>query len=140
MISPFFTPWGNLTRAWPGLDHLFESTADPQSSGYPKFNACKDGDDITLTAEVPGLEVAALEVHVHNNLLKVRGDLPVREKAENETYHRNERAYGAFSRDVRLPFRADPAKTTAALENGTLRITVHALAEDKPKQIPVAAN
>ena len=140
MISSFFTPWGDLTRSWPGLDHLFENVRSPQAGGFPKFNACKEGDDIVLSAEVPGLEPGALQVNVHHNRLSVKGDLPVREKAEGETYHRNERAYGAFSRELRLPFRADPAKTSAALENGILRITVHALAEDKPKQIAVAAH
>jgi HSP20 family protein len=140
MISAFLTPSGNLSRAWPEFAHLFGSVRSPQPGGFPKFNAWKDGDEIVLGAEVPGLEPDALEVKVHDNRLTVSGSLPVHEKTEAETYHHTERAYGAFSRELRLPFRADPAKTSATLENGIIRVTVHALAEDKPKHITVATH
>ena len=139
MISPFFTPWTELTRAWPGLEQLFESVR-PAGRGFPKFNVSKVAGDLVVTAELPGLEPDALKVKVHNNRLTIAGELPAHAKAEGETCHRNERASGAFSRELRLPFRADPEATTAALENGVLRVTVHAHTEDKPKQITVSAH
>lgn len=139
MISPFFTPWSELTRSWPGFEQLFESVR-PQSKGFPKFNVWKENDELVVTAELPSLEPEALKVNAHENRLSVSGDLPARSKVGGETYHRNERAYGKFNRELRLPFRADAEKTTATLENGVLRVVVHALAEDKPKQIAVSAH
>jgi HSP20 family protein len=138
MISTFYNPWGELSRTWP-FGSLFE-TPRADAGGYPKVNAWKDNDHVVLTAELPGVDAAALEVTVHNNVLTLAGELPARAKEEGETYHRNERAYGKFSRQFRLPFRADGAKTKAELKNGVLQVTVYPLAEDQPKQIAVAAN
>ena len=138
MISTPFNPWEELSHAWP-FGQLFETPQAANSDGYPKVNAWKDADKVILTAELPGLPAEALRINAHQNVLTLEGDLPARARDEGATYHRNERAYGKFHRQFRLPFRADSEKTSAELKNGVLRVTVFPLPDDQPKQIAISA-
>lgn len=138
MNSTFSNPWEELSRAWP-FGSLFD-TARANAGGYPKVNAWKDGETVILTVELPGIAPEDLRINAHQNTLTLEGELPVRERQEGATYHRNERGYGKFHREFRLPFRADGSKTTAELKHGVLRVTVYPLPEDQPRQITVSVS
>ena len=56
---------------------------------------------------------------------------------EAEAYHRRERRGGAFSRTIQLPFRVDPDRVEAQLENGVLRLSLQRPEEDKPRRIAI---
>ena len=45
-------------------------------------------------------------------------------EAEEERYHRVERAYGRFTRRLRLPVTVDAEGVQARLERGVLRVTL----------------
>ena len=139
MIS-HFNPWEELSHAWP-FGRLFAPTHAQRanSGGCPKVNVWKDDEQVVLTAELPGVAPEALRIEAHQNTLTLEGDLPARARDEDATYHRNERGFGKFHRQLRLPFRADPDKTSAELKHGVLRVTVCPLADDQPKQIAVSA-
>ena len=136
MSTAFFTPWQELERGWP-----FSRQHDPQrnTGGSPKVNVWNADDHVVLTAELPGLNADSIGVNVHDNVLTLSGLVPAQAKEEGVTYHRNERCYGKFSRQFRLPFRADGDKTTAELKLGVLKVTVHSRIEDQPRQIAVKA-
>jgi HSP20 family protein len=63
---------------------------------------------------------------------------PVQEQ-ENVNWQRRERAYGAFSRVVQLPFRIDPDKVQARFNNGVLEIELQRLEADRPRRIEIRA-
>jgi len=56
---------------------------------------------------------------------------------EGESYHRQERGSGSFTRTVRLPFRVEADKVSAKYERGILQITLPRAEEDKPKKIQI---
>ena len=111
------------------------SLAAPQ--GFPIVNVYAGPGGIALLAELPGVEKDDLEVHAHRDTLTLRGTRrPAAERPE--AYHRRERGGGAFTRSLQLPYRIDPERIAARLENGVLRLSLPRPQEDKPRRIAVS--
>lgn len=104
---------------------------------YPRINTWSKGNDIVLTAEVPGVDPKSIDVSVQNSKLTFSGTIATHEKKENEYYIRGERRCGSFRRELELPFRIDSAKVDAKYKNGILTLTIPRAEEDKIKKIAV---
>ena len=103
------------------------------------MNVYASADGIAVVAELPGVEKDDLEVQAHRDTLTLRGDR--RPPAEREeAYHRRERRSGPFTRSITLPYRIDPDRIEAQLENGVLRLSLPRPEEDKPRRIASAAD
>jgi HSP20 family protein len=106
------------------------------AAGFPAVNVYAGRDGIAVVAELPGVEKDELEIHAHRDTLTIRGTRrPAAEK--EEAYHRRERRGGAFTRTIQLPFRVDPERFEAQLENGVLRLSLSRPEEDKPRRIEI---
>src|SRR5262245_59655063 len=122
--SPFGTLFGPLQQFQSEMNRLFERFGAegrlPGLGGYPALNVWEDGDHCFVEAELPGVELADLEILVTGgNQLQVKGERkPL--TPEKGTWHRQERAFGQFSRTLSLPFHVDPEKVEAKLDNGIL--------------------
>jgi HSP20 family protein len=104
--------------------------------GFPAVNVYAGRDGIAVVAELPGVEKDDLEVHAHRDTLTIRGAR--RPAAEDEqAYHRRERRSGAFTRTLQLPYRVDPGRVEARLEDGVLRLSLGRPEEDKPRRIEI---
>jgi HSP20 family protein len=127
-MDRLFGRWGFDFRTWPG-----------PAVSYPPVNLWEDDDFIYAEAELPGIQMEALEITVTGaNQLTLKGERkqPVPEKAE---WHRQERAFGSFERTIALPVRVDAGKVEARLENGVLTVKMAKSPEAKPKKITVKA-
>src|SRR5262245_23670743 len=94
---------------------------------------------MSTEAELPGVELKDLEIHVTGGKeLTLKGERrPV--APEGGVWHRQERAFGAFTRTLTLPFAVDPDKVEARLENGVLTIQLAKHESAKPRKIAVKA-
>jgi HSP20 family protein len=107
------------------------------AGGFPAVNVYAGPDGIAVVAELPGVEKDELEVQAHQDTLTLRGTRrPAAERPE--AYHRRERGAGAFTRSLQLPYRIDPERIAAQLENGVLRLSLPRPEEDKPRRIAVS--
>jgi len=79
-------------------------------------------DEIVVKAEVPGLDKADIQVSVNGDLLTIKGEKKKEKETKEEDYYFCERAYGAFSRSLRLPLEVKADKITANLNSGVLEI------------------
>jgi HSP20 family protein len=96
-----------------------------------------DKHEIVLRAELPGLKREELDIRVENNTLTLRGERKHDAEVKQESYHRVERTYGAFSRSFSLPTTVNPEKVSATFADGVLTITLPMREEAKPRQIQV---
>lgn len=106
---------------------------------FPGVNVWQGDEAVAITAELPGIDPADIDISVKDNVLTLSGERRAPEVPENARWHRNERGYGKFSRAVRLPFAASDDRVEARLANGVLRIVVGRPEEDKPKKIQIKA-
>src|SRR6516225_2433786 len=125
--QPFSPVWNQLAAFQNEMNRLFDRWAGDRPSllegpGYPALNVWEDGEQVFVEAEVPGLNLADLEIYVTGgNTLTVKGERkpPAVDKA---LWHRQERGHGKFVRALTLPFPVDADKVEARLDNGVLSL------------------
>ncbi len=128
-------PFRDLRRLQEEMDRL-AGAFTPAAVSFPAVNLYAGRDGIAVSAELPGVAKDELEIHAHRDTLTLRGTR--RPAAEDEAaFHRRERRSGAFTRTIQLPFRVDPERIEARLENGVLQLSLQRPEEDKPRRIEI---
>jgi HSP20 family protein len=97
----------------------------------------RDG-QFVVTAELPGVEEADINLEVADDSLIIRGERRLTHEEEEGGVRRSERMYGRFYRQIPLPEGVDANRAEARINNGVLEVSFP-LTEQKGerKQIPV---
>ena len=103
----------------------------------PAINILEKENAVLITADLPGLSAADVEVTVDRGSLVIRGERKLDETAEGETYHRVERLYGSFERSFKLPNSIDSSKIEARFRNGEMVLTLPKREESKPRTVKI---
>jgi HSP20 family protein len=93
--------------------------------------------ELTVKADLPGVDPKDLDIRVENNILTIRGERKFEKKVNEDNYLRVERAYGSFSRSFSLANTVNSDAIKADYQNGVLTLVVPKREEAKPKQIRV---
>lgn len=96
----------------------------------PRFNVSETDKHLLITAEIPGVDRKDVKVDVSpdGRCLTISGEKKEEKEREGEFFHRCERRYGNFMRNIRLPEGIDPTKhIQARFENGVLEVQVEKL-------------
>lgn len=99
------------------------------------------GDEIRVTAELPGVSREELEITLENNVLTISGEKKEQheEGDRNGRYHLMERRWGRFSRSFALPRRVDQEKVQASFEDGILTVRVPKTEDSRRRRIEIGA-
>lgn len=131
-------PFRDLVRLQNDLGRLFDQPLRaPQASDGPAVNVWKNEHGSVVTSEIPGLDIANLEVSVTGDTVTIQGQKVSEEQATESRVQRRERAVGRFTRTLKVPYRIDASRTEASYQNGVLAVTLPVSEDDKRKQIPV---
>jgi len=122
-----------MRRQW--LAQLGNSRAT--EAWAPAVDITERKDAYLVTAELPGVGTADLEVTFQDGLLTIQGERHPAGDAAGEKVHRAERCYGAFSRSINLPSHVQADKIEATAKDGVLRILVPKAPEARAKRIQV---
>jgi HSP20 family protein len=106
---------------------------------FPAINLTETGDSIRVRAELPGIELADLDVTVENDTLVIAGERKMASESDEASYHRREREWGTFRRSFSLPSRVDATGVKARYRDGILTVELPKAAEARPRQIAVEA-
>jgi HSP20 family protein len=106
-------------------------------NGMPALDVVDEGDQVRVTAELPGLEKDDFEVEVNGDRLCIRGERKSDREERKGEYYYSERSYGSFSRSVALPAEVDSDKAKATYKNGVLHITLPKTEAAKGRRITV---
>ncbi len=117
---------------------LPEMTGGPAAAWSPDIDVLEGYKDITVRAEIPGLDPKDIEVSLAGNLLTITGEKREENEDQGSGFYRSERRYGAFHRSVELPQDADPDQIKASYDKGVLTIHVGRKEGAKPRRIAVS--
>jgi HSP20 family protein len=112
------------------VDTLFEDWFGRSMGGVlaPRVDIAEDHRVVVLTAELPGVKEADIEVSLAGDQLSIKGEKrsehEEKKDLEERTVHRMERSYGAFQRTLTIPYQVDPAQVSAQFRDGVLTITL----------------
>jgi HSP20 family protein len=130
-------PWGEVDRLQRELTSSFTLPRRQSAGVYPPLNIHTGDDDVIITAEIPGIDPADIDITVTGDTLTIKGTRKAREVKQEETWHRRERGSGNFSRTVQLPYNVDGNKVQADYVKGVLKIVLPRAEADKPRKISV---
>lgn len=124
------------------MEQLFDPSGDRMvgrvgAGVFPAVNITEDAEAYYVSAELPGVKSADLDLKVTANQLTLAGERKISEEAADARYHRREREAGRFSRAVALPGDIDPDHVKARLVDGVLTVTIPKAEKAKPRQIAV---
>jgi HSP20 family protein len=109
------------------------------ASAGPAMNVWADDHAVYVQVDLPGVAADTLDVSVvEGNRLTIQGERPVVE-VPNAVWHRQERGYGTFTRELTLPTLVDADKVEAKYEHGVLTLTLPKAEAAKPRKIAVQA-
>jgi HSP20 family protein len=118
------------------LSEPFSTDSFPHVIGWmPATEIIETAEELTLTAEFPGMDQKDIDVSVEEGVLTLRGE-KLEEKKEVEAdkkVYLFERNYGSFERSFALPSAVDIAKITAVFDKGLLKIHLPKTLEAKAK-------
>ena len=106
---------------------------------FPLLNVVETTESFVVTAEIPGMRTDDLEIKIEGDTLTLKGERQPDEVKEDASFHRRERATGAFQRSLTLPGKVDSEKVKAAYKNGVLTVTLSKEKAAQPRQITVEA-
>jgi HSP20 family protein len=114
-----------------------EASTDAGTGVFPPMTVTQDEDNFYLRAEVPGMNASDLSITAVNNRLSISGKREIPKERERVSYHRKERAEGAFDRTVTLPANVEAERVQARYTDGILTLTLPKAEQTKPRQIVV---
>lgn len=98
----------------------------------PRIDISEDDENITVSAEIPGVKKENIKITLQDNILTIEGEKKKVEEKKNKNFYRSERVFGSFKRCFTLPSEVDSDKVDAKFEDGTLSIRIKKL-EQKAK-------
>jgi len=144
-FSPFLNLHREVNRLFDDMFDRFE-TGMPSLTGrmsswpsvaWPSVEVTASDNEVSVTAELPGLEEKDVDLFINDDVLTIRGE----KKAEAEDKGRrfSERYYGRFERVIPLPFEVEEDKANASFSNGVLTVTLpkSPKAQEKAKRIAI---
>lgn len=141
-----FAPmWNQLGQLQQEMNRVFERWG--QDGGrllglnvsFPAVNVWEEGDAVFVEAELPGLDLNDLEIYVTGgNQLTLKGERK-QQRPDKAVWHRQERGFGAFTRQLTLPFPVDADNVDARFENGVLLVKLAKHESAKARKIQVKA-
>jgi HSP20 family protein len=109
---------------------------------FPAVEITESDTELTMTAELPGLDRKDIKIDLEGDTLTLRGekrDERIEEGKEKE-YHIEERVYGAFQRSFTLPMNVDSEKITADFDKGLLTVRMPKTVTSAPRGREIAIN
>lgn len=108
-----------------------------------RSNVSETDKEICVTAELPGLTDADVDVSVAGDLITIKGEKKSEKEEKSDEkgreFHMIERSSGSFRRTMTLPFQIDADTVKASVKDGVLTVTIPKPPEavEKVKKIKV---
>jgi HSP20 family protein len=131
--------WDPFTELSRLQDEFFRPSVRRELQFQPVVDIFEEKDAILLKAELPGVKLEDITIHVENNLLTLSGERKFEREEKREGYHRVESSYGKFTRSFALPTTVDADAIDASLDAGVLTLRLPKKAELQPRKIEVKA-
>lgn len=141
-------PWGEMLSLRQAMNNLLEesfvrspggATQTGGSLGLP-VDVREDADSFTISASVPGVDPADVDITVLGDTVRIHGERrseTEREGGEGQRWLVRERSVGTFDRAIGLPTAVNPESANAEFKDGVLTVTLPKAETAKPRSIPV---
>ncbi|HEX4871997.1 MAG TPA: Hsp20/alpha crystallin family protein [Nevskiaceae bacterium] len=137
-------PWALHQELMNEMTRFFDRVgANDASSGAtadwaPAVDIVEYGDRFLLTADIPGVDPASIEVTLEKGVLTLSGNREQTVEVQGAERRRVERPAGRFHRRFALPDSVDGEAVSASGRNGVLEVTIPKRPAVQPRRISVS--
>ncbi len=103
----------------------------------PAIDVAESDKELTVRAELPGIDPKDLNVSVTGNQLVLSGEKKETSETDEKGFHQCETRYGSFHRTIPLPEGVDTENVDAQYVNGVLTLRLTKTAPTPAKRIEV---
>jgi HSP20 family protein len=140
-LSPLVSLRGEMDRLFDNfLSEPFGALDWPQwgvSKWSPAIDVAEDDKELSVRAELPGIDPKDLDVTVVGNQLVLSGEKRESSETKEKGVYHSETRYGSFRRTVPLPEGVDTEHVDAQYANGVLTLRLPKTATASQKRIEV---
>lgn len=143
-VSRTRSPWHQLDEMNNRLSRLLlDPMASDSANGgswMPAVNVEETGDQLVLTAELPGLGRDDIDIQLENNVLTLTGEkheTRANEPDSERRYHMWERRWGRFERSFALPRTVRADDISASFDDGVLTVRMPKAPEARGRRIEI---
>ncbi len=137
LLSDLFDIRDQFNRMFDTPLQNFLSSEERPGLFAPEVDITGTDNEITITADLPGIDVNDVKIDVRDNVLTISGERKEESEKKEKNCYRSERFFGSFQRSFALPDGLDQEKVKAAYKNGVLTVTIPKSEKVKPKQISI---
>ena len=107
----------------------------------PRVDMSETDVEITVSAELPGMDEKDIAVELQGDVLTLRGEKKSEQEEKGKNWFRREQSCGSFHRCIELPVGVEAGKAKAQFKNGVLTFTAPKRVEeqDPRRTVPVQA-
>jgi HSP20 family protein len=147
MASTRYEPWEVLNQLHHQINRIFDNQASDGTASsaatadwVPPADVEEYADKFVLKLDVPGVDLAAIDITLDQGVLTIHGERNKEASAAEMERSRVERPYGRFHRRFTLPDTVDAASVRASGRNGVLEVAIPKHPKAQPRRIEVASN
>ena len=139
-------PFSDMLSLRQAMDRLFEDAwvrpggvmrGEASEGGALPLDIHETGDELVVTASLPGVKPEDIEVTIQGDMLRIQGETKREEEVKDDQFHRRERRFGRFYREVALPMSVKTDAVQAQFENGILKLHLPKAEEAKARRIQI---
>lgn len=144
--SEFFSnsPFDLMRRMSEEMDRAFGQFAGQfagQNAWYPAIEVSEQNGRLEVRADLPGIKPDDVKVEITGDSLTIRGERKSEHEQQTGRFHRSERRYGEFYREIALPEGAHTEQAKAEFRDGVLQVTVPVPEQaSRRREIPIATD
>ena len=109
----------------------------PSGAIVPPVDVSETDNAIDVRMDVPGLSAKDIDIQISGNMLCVRGKREEEKEEKGRSFHRVERHYGSFCRNITLPSKVNETEVAAEYRDGVLSIKLPKAEDAKAHKIEV---
>jgi HSP20 family protein len=140
--NPWLALHHEMNRLFDDFWQDFEPSNGGQrrAAGWPSMELSETDKQLTVVAELPGVDEKDIEVLLNDGVLSIRGEKKSGSQDQDKGRKLSECYYGRFERDLALPTEVQEDQVSATFNKGVLTITLpkSAQARQRARRIEIA--
>ncbi len=138
-IDRYFNKFWSPTRLWDFEPFGLSIFDEDKFFRTPLTNITDEGDKYSITAELPGLDKADIEITVHDGILEIKGEQKKEHEEKKNGFVRKEFHSSSYHRSFTIPENIDEENIDARLDKGilTLKLLKKEIEQKEKKKIEI---
>lgn len=121
------------------IDRMFtDFWKDPKGLDFhPPVDVLENKDEYIVKADLAGIKKEDIDISINNNVLTLKAQKNEIKEDGDYNYHRKERVYGSFQKQVSFASNVDTDNIKAKYTDGVIELVIPKIDKEKAKKIVI---